>query len=366
MPIERRVTLRCLTEDLVTDWASVEHQRAAAELHAIVKARFRNGAKTSEVARQIRALPRLHLFAHPIIASFSSAFASEGGEASRESVSGLTNPHWWKQKTARWRGAATDHARVGAEQVWLCGAGIRAAGERRDFYSKFMRTIERSGPESFLPSAEDELLHKIDKQVLSLDGWKVSLHGAVLALLGSCLEALSQGQDACAGPIEIPSSDPERQGVVVARVELSISREAVDGQDLIEAFLTVAVVDRADVMEADLASHLARAALQPHAEEWRQTPYVGDSFAYSALLDEQSIDNARSLHLTGVLSPDESPQGLVLGVHAHYATESRLVDAQVEGAAVRALCGYWFVPTADHTGLETCKKCANRHAALPN
>ncbi|WP_237584012.1 DUF3039 domain-containing protein [Clavibacter phaseoli] len=354
-----------MTEDLVADWASIEHHRAALDLRAIVKAAQQGGARRSDVARQIRSLPRLHLFAHPIISSFSSAFAAEGSEVARESVSGLKNPHWWKQKSTRWRGAATDHSLVGTDQVWLCGAGIRAAGEDRDFYSSFMQTITRSGPEAFLPNAEDKLLQKIDKQVSSLDGWKVSLHGAILVLLSTCVDALAHGYDACAGPVDIPSSDPERPDDVVARVELSISRETVGDEDLIEAFLTVAVVDRADVLEADLASQLARAALQPHAEEWRQTPYVGDSFAYSALIDQSTLSKANTLRSTGVLSPDESPDGLLLGVHAHYATESRLVDAQVEGAAVRALCGYWFVPTADHTGLETCAKCVDRHAALP-
>src|SRR5699024_7968462 len=58
---------------------------------------------------------------HPLVRSFSAAFESGGSGVRRESISGLTEPYWWKQKVSRWRGAATDRSeerRVGKEGGW--------------------------------------------------------------------------------------------------------------------------------------------------------------------------------------------------------------------------------------------------------
>lgn len=35
-----------------------------------------------------------------------------------------------------------------------------------------------------------------------------------------------------------------------------------------------------------------------------------------------------------------------------------------EGSSVLSLCGYWFVPTADHTKVDTCVECSKRHEQM--
>jgi hypothetical protein len=45
------------------------------------------------------------------------------------------------------------------------------------------------------------------------------------------------------------------------------------------------------------------------------------------------------------------------GDHAHFAHTRDLSDANVEGRAVRALCGAWFVPCQDHETLPKCNDC---------
>src|SRR5699024_5183971 len=62
--------------------------------------------------------------------------------------SGLSDPLWWKQKVSRWRGAATDVKVLHDGEAWLCVAGIRSAGDSRDFYRTFVASVTSKGPDT--------------------------------------------------------------------------------------------------------------------------------------------------------------------------------------------------------------------------
>jgi hypothetical protein len=67
---------------------------------------------------------------------------------------------------------------------------------------------------------------------------------------------------------------------------------------------------------------------------------------------------------TGETLTTAGSQGLRLGTVAHYSPREQLTDATVDGVAVPALCGYWFVTMRDHEGLDVCPNCAAAHASL--
>lgn len=355
MLLDRRVTLRCLAEDLTADWGNADHYRAVKTLRSLVSKCSTEEIPESEVARQLRSMPRLNSLDHPLVRQFDAAFGPDEDSASRESISGLTAPHWWKQKTTRWRGAATDHSLVGPNAVWLCAAGLRRSGDADDFYVAFMRDVGRTGPEPWLPTAEDVLVGKIDEKVLAFDAWKLQVHCSTLALLA---EALSEPGKTFCVQITSPSLGSNKSAIG----ELTISTESVDvdGHELWEVFLTAKILDRGKLPAIDVAAQIARASLQSDAEEWRSTTYTDDAYAFSALVEPSAIAEAEELANTGVLPTGSIPGELRLGLRAHYARKHGLVDAQVEGSSVLSLCGYWFVPTADHTDLDTCSECAQR------
>nr|WP_241728173.1 DUF3039 domain-containing protein [Dietzia maris] len=49
---------------------------------------------------------------------------------------------------------------------------------------------------------------------------------------------------------------------------------------------------------------------------------------------------------------------------SHYTHREHLAGKTINGEAVRALCGPFFVPRQDHHSLPLCPKCAERYAAL--
>ena len=118
MHMRRRVTLRCLVDDLDADWSDEAQHRFIISLREKVADVVAGDAKDSSLGRDLRALPGVNMLTHPLVTHFENQFA-EVGDHQRENIGNLSDPHWWKQKTGRWRGAASDHSRLG-DGVWLC------------------------------------------------------------------------------------------------------------------------------------------------------------------------------------------------------------------------------------------------------
>lgn len=53
------------------------------------------------------------------------------------------------------------------------------------------------------------------------------------------------------------------------------------------------------------------------------------------------------------------------GRYSHYAHRTHLAGSTIEGKAVRAICGVFFVPTQDHEALPICANCQEQYEALP-
>lgn len=54
------------------------------------------------------------------------------------------------------------------------------------------------------------------------------------------------------------------------------------------------------------------------------------------------------------------------GQYSHYTHRQHLAGRTIEGRAVRALCGAFFVPTQDHESLPCCPTCEKQFDELPS
>jgi hypothetical protein len=313
----RRVTLRCLCEDLVDDWGSVAEQRAFQRLRAAAV----SSGKDSDVALVLEEAPTTACASHPLVAGFRASFESDSAGIRRESISGLSDPHWWKQKVSRWRGAATDAEVVGVGEAWLCAGGLRAAGESRDFYKSFMKGIETAGAERYLPALEDRLLH-------------------------------------------VPAPSPEPVAEVLAHLSFEVHREVGEGEELVELFMQVSDQDHARPSLVQLLIDTAQSVVEPVVDAWRVLPGVGTSQIWSTLISVETLRNAREVRSSGAVPVRLRESRLRLGVQAHYTQKDGIVSATVEGDAVRGLCGRWFVPTSNPDSLPVCPSCKDEYSRL--
>lgn len=367
MALERRVTLRCLVNDLVSDWTNADHYRSVQSLRDLVTQCLSGEVAKSTVSRHLRTLPRLNALSHPLLRHFSSYFGSDYDPSKLESISGLSDPHWWKQKTQQWRGAATDHSKVTSDSVWLCAAGIRRDGDISDFYKSFTRRVKNSGVDSYLPTDADDLLLELDDKATSFDAWVLQIHCSTLALLA---ESRRRVGETVTMQFPRPSRHSENKpssrsaNEPIGEISLSITRIYEDGAELDEVFLVAKILNQAEVTSVDLAGQFARAAVQSDTQEWASTVFVEDSFAFSALVDPRAIEQAEHLETEHELPSDFQPTGLRIGLRSHYTQKNGIVNARVDGSAVESLCGYWFVPIKDHEHLEKCPRCVEQHQSL--
>lgn len=354
MKFHRRVTLRCLCEDLSSDWDTVAQQRAFAVLRDIVS----EERPDSAIALALADTPTTSMADHPLVRSFFSSFAEDGEHILRESISGLNDPHWWKEKIARWRGAVSDISTLGDGEVWLCAGGIRAAGESRDFYAKFTVAVTASGPKYFLPSTEDRRLQAVEEKIARRDAWLEQLRLSTLICLNECNET---GQPQL---LHVPGPAPSSIQDAIVHLEFELARVADRGSELVELLLAVSDQDYSRPNLAGIALESVRSVVESVADAWRVLPGADNDQVWSALVTAEMLTEARNAVTTGVLPEHLRRSTLSLGVQAHYTHDSGIVDATADGDAVRGLCGTWFVPTSDSHTLPLCPACGSAYTGL--
>ncbi|MEC5151690.1 DUF3039 domain-containing protein [Cryobacterium sp. GrIS_2_6] len=315
-------------------------------------------AKDSEIGDLLRRLPPISRLRHPLIQAFDDQFSgADDASTLREAISAVSDRKWWKQTfSSRWRGAATILIEDGSQTVWLGAAGYHRAGSPEDFYSWFAGECTGNS-DAFLPQAEDRALQVVDCKVAQLDAWKAQLHLSVLILLANALDTSN------AGPLKILRPAVELD----ALMELSISIETLEeaGEHLTEAILTIVPTERKYANLTGIATRTILASIQPETLEWTTAPLAGEATSYRVLVDQAMSAHARQTRSEGVLAAEDLPGVVRMGTIAHYTPVTGLTEASLEGTAVRAVCGHWFVPMHDHKALLVCLTCANVRDSLP-
>lgn len=347
----RRVTLRCLCQDLSEDWGDASQLRDFRVLWDVL----RSDHKDSGVADLLESLPTVGMADHPLVRSFRAAFEAGGHTVRRESISGLTSPHWWKQKVSRWRGAATDSDLIGDSEAWLCAGGLRAAGDERDFYRSFMSRVATGGAEQFLPDQNDRRLQRIESKIARREAWARQIQLSALVCLDRAYHV------GIPVPFHVPAPSPCKVESPLLHLEFDVARETVEGEELNELYLRVSSQDLSRPNLVEEAVHLVREIVEPIVDEWRLLPGQGYDLHWSTIVSQSVIKASAEAVESGELPEPIAESDFRLAVRAHYAKKNSLVDATIDGEPVRGLCGKWFVPTMNPDHLDVCSVCADAY-----
>lgn len=331
-----RVTQRCLREDLSDDWDDTyDHRMVQLGQAGVDKA--------------------VHLLQHKLIRKAVDDFPMSGDVLKeRESISGLTDPHFWKVKTDRWRGAV--YVERDSGQAWLVAAGLRRAGEKADFYAKFMSDVQRRGAEYFLPDQYDRdlLANERDEACLTEREKRVS------ALAVNLLHEALHDPDGCVEaslPRVFSPDGASHTASSLARIVLIVDRGDEDGCDP-AILVELAVQDWSSPQLLYWDEQVFLAALCPQEDRWGTTQTNVRMHSLNTSLDE----------LRTMASGDmvTEPLGnMHPGTTSHQVHRQRLTEATVVGQPVRALCGKWFVPRQDHESKPVCEICETILKVIP-
>jgi hypothetical protein len=326
-----RPTLRVLREQLTNGWTDVTSQRIL-------------------FSGRVEDLCPLAELPHPLVAKARELFGSDPtGDSYHQTIACAANLGLLEIRAGQWRGGVWTDPATGVR--WLVTAGLAKGGheDSDDFYIRLTDAVERGRTDSFLPTPEDVRLLKIETANATIRTWELDLQEQT----AKALALISNG-----GRARIEIVHPTR-AVKLAAIDAEMAIEAGAGYD-VEAFVLDFDITK-EFRTTKLAWTLVMRMLTgicPPQQDWDR---VGDSFSAMAEVGHAAKHASVLIDLTqrGELCRSEP------GKISHYAHHKNLADSSVQGLAVRAMCGRFFVPYQDHDAMHVCPECNEIRDLMP-
>ncbi|WP_372521189.1 DUF3039 domain-containing protein [Nocardioides sp.] len=321
-----------LLEDLTSEWGSPHPRRALAD-------------------GRLDELHPLSELPHPIVAKAVDSFGSITAQDNYVGpIASATQLRLLEIKNSQWRGGVWQDPTSGV--CWLIVAGLAKGNhqDRDDFYKTIERENDAGDLSQWLPTDEDTRLLKQETAARLRTEWELEVQRLVL----SALREIHAG-----GAHRIKIDHPVPGNGTFAHVDLTVATVRDDGYEADEIELEITPTDRfaGSALLWQLTIRVL-ISIDPPEQGWDRfgNTYsnIGEPGAWQARVDELGEFVA-----AGDLSVSEP------GSTSHYTHRQHLAGKTINGAAVRALCGSYFVPTQDHESMPACPTCAERLAELP-
>lgn len=288
---------------------------------------------------------------HPLIAKATASFGGDGADDNYVGpIASSTTLRLLEIKIGQWRGGVWEDPSTDVR--WLVVAGL-AKGDHEDhddFYQRVQRENENGDPNQWLPIIEDERLLKRETAARLLTEWELGVQDQLL-------EALRAVQTGGSIRFEVRHPRPDEGLLATVTLDIVAVREPEYEADEIDVEISPAASFASSHLTWQLTVRTL-ISLHPPEQDWYR---VRDTYSNIA------EPGAWSTRVTELETLAESRELAVSepGSHSHYAHREHLAGSTIEGRAVRALCGIFFVPTQDHDSLQVCPDCAHRYSALP-
>jgi hypothetical protein len=293
----------------------------------------------------------LHPFAalsHPLVTKAAKSFGGPDGDTYHEKIKTVDRIVLWEVRAGQWRGAVYQDEASGV--YWLCAAGLARGDhkDRDDFYEVLGR-MDNDEIDALLPGQDDILYLKRETAAARLTRWELDIqqkvHDALVAVGSSGSTRITLDDplgNRLFGTVEIATDAFEEPGYT--------REECVVGFDLEPRYRST-----------DLGWRMAQRVLIsicPPVQGWDRTGNM-----YSTILEVGGLA-ARIGALRTEIAPGKLAT-LALGDVAHYTHRKHLAERTVDGKAVRALCGVFFVPMQDHAKFDPCPECDRGRETIP-
>lgn len=281
----------------------------------------------------------LHPFAalrHPILRKCAQELSSDparDGEKRTIKVSGAL--HLLEIRSSQWRaGVWTD----GDGVRWIVATGLAKGGH--DDHDDFYRTLElccsETGRQSLLPTSQDVHLLKLETAALVRTRWELDIQRTVADMLRRVGDTPS---------VELSIRHPVKD-CDFARVRLTVAT----AEDVEDYVVQVKDLERPGSPLAQLLERRILVSISRPVQAWDVAHGVYSAMEEPGHLLVQIASLDTAIDADELLLPD-------LGNQAHRVHRRHVGDASINGNALRALCGVFFVPTQDAERLEECPQC---------
>ena len=328
-----RPTLRVLTDDLQSGWADPWPLRAIAE-------------------GRIEALHPVSELPHAVVGKAAECF---GADEADDNFVGVINcarsASFLEIKIGQWRGAVWRDHETGVN--WLVAAGLAKGDhlDRDDFYEVLKRAFDANDEAKYFPSEQDVKLLRVETVSRLNMQWRLEIQ----RLTADALD-LAKDHKSARFQVRHPAAQP-RHIVGTWTVEISVSNEP--GLDAEDCFVSAHI--EPNFIGTNLAWQMRRAvlnALCPFDQAWDRYKETYSNISEPGWWSERAAA-VRQYVQRGELVEWRPGQA------KHYCHRKDLASSTINGAAVRGMCGVFFVPTQDHHKLPMCPECADAHDQLP-
>jgi hypothetical protein len=252
-------------------------------------------------------------------------------------------------RAGQWRGAIWTDPISGVR--WLVAAGLAKGNhaDSDDFYVQLARIFDGGRQDTLLPATEDEHLLKLETANALIRTWELSLQQDVAEVL---TEIASGGRQRMT--VKHPTRDDQ-----LATIDIEMAIEPGNGY-VAEVFVVEVGVER-PFRGGNLAWTMTMRILTciyPPAQDWDRS---GDTMS---AVTEVGHAARQAQTLTQLGMRGELCQSMP-GTVSHWAHRKNLAQSTVDGHAVRAMCGVFFVPFQDHERFPVCPECNEVRELMP-
>lgn len=325
-----RPTIRLLREDLSSDWESPQPRR-------------------SLQAGQLTSLHPLSELPHPILAKAVSSFGDDPADDNCVGpIASSTNLPLLEIKAGQWRGGVWHDRDL--DVCWVLVAGLAKGDheDRDDFYQVVARN--NSDPSRWMPTSDDVRLLKRERAALRLTEWELEIQQQLVG----ALREVHRG-----GETSFRLCHPASQQRPMATVTITVVAVRVDGYEADEIVVDIVPESRhagSQLLWQAIVRVLT--TLHPPQQGWDR---YSNSYSNIAEPDHWSARMIALDELVRRRTLAESEPGQV----AHYLHREHIAESVVEGTAMRAICGVFFVNARIPDGLPECPDCNARWSQLP-
>lgn len=297
-------------------------------------------SKFQQRAIQDGRLDELHPFValkHPILRKCATECGAEPScEATHVTIKAAGDLHLLEIRSSQWRaGVWTD-----ADGVrWVVAVGLAKGGhdDHDDFYKELgVCCNTEEGRLALLPTEKDIHILKKETAARVRMRWELDLQHMVEGMLRVLTE--SEWTEEI---VHHPTL-----GTDFARVRITRAQE-LDTEDYVVELKDLAMPGSAwiAVLERRVLLSISRPV-----QDWDVAYGIYSAMEEPGHLDRQLRTLGDAVRSDQLLPPD-------LGNQAHRVHRRHIGDASINGKAVRAACGVFFVPTQDPEGVEECPEC---------
>ncbi|WP_187271249.1 DUF3039 domain-containing protein [Actinomyces ruminicola] len=296
---------------------------------------------------------------HPLIEAGKKALA-HGADRHVEATAAAGRPVFElrTREGAAWRGAMI---------IDDDGTGWIVYAQRHDrFHSTVAGKLTAARAHDWMPRSVDHSLRKREQARAEIRRWRVQTLAAVIGAAGTAAVANDHSSELLVQREESGRDASARSATFSSTITVSVMADLSEADAATglrgEALLDVAVVTRRaeDVLLRTTIAEAVTLLAGPTRPEAVALP-DGSGVYYSFV-----VPASRLQWLVAVESADEVGElaETSLGehlrpTHLHYTRKELIAESAVEGRAVRALCGEWFVVRCDE-GLPVCEACETR------